>query len=1142
MDDGGRQGAEAGAAPGSDLLPGARPPEPDPAPHPAQHGYDGAFGDDLDPGPAAPPGRRGRAQGRRERRGGLWAFLIVMFGAIALAGVALSMVGRPVTLPVWAVAEAEARLNRALDAAVPGQVDLSLGGATVTVAGDGTPTLALTDLRLLQPGGEAVVTLPEAQVTLALSSLWSGSPQVTSVRLAGARVELRRLPDGRLDLAFGGGFAFRFDNAADLLDAADAAAARPALAALERVEAEALTLRLEDQRAGRVFEMGDGRVLIERRPEGLAAEVGATLLGGDRAARATATLVTEAASPAARATVRVEGVRAADLASQAAPLAWLALLDASASGEVVSALGPDGALSELSARLDIGQGAVRPGEGAPPVPFDRVALAARFEPLRERLHLTGLTIDSPTLKLAAEGHADLPGVTAGLPGVVLAQVALSSLTVDPEGVFENPAVFTGGAIDLRLTLDPFRLEIGQLVLLDGDRRGVLRGEVSAGPAGWTVGFDFGIDAISSERLLALWPLRLIDRTRTWFAANVQEGELFDVKGAVRLVPGEEPRISLAYDYQGADVRFLRTLPPIEGGQGYAVLEGTAYTLVVDRGQVRAPQGGAVDMAGSVFAIADILKRPARADLTLRTKGPLEATLALLDEPPFRFLSKAGQPVALGQGEAEAVARIDLPLAGPVAFGDVDWQMEGRVRGFASEVLVPGRRLEAAELTVTASPWELVIAGPGTLSGVPFEASYRQPLGPGAAGARIEGTVELSSATVERLDLGLPAGMVSGRGSGEIVVRLARGEAPRLRLTSGLRGVGLTIPELGWAKGRNAGGRLTIEAVLTAPARVERLALDAAGLRAEGTIRLRPGGGLERASFQRVRLDGWLDAQVTLTGRGARNPGVSITGGTVDLRGMAARGDTGRGGTEMEVALDTVRVSDGIALTGVRGQFSTRGGFNGGFNARVNGAAAVTGTVAPSDHGAALRLVSDDAGGVLSAAGIFPNARGGRLEMRLVPRAEGGYAGQAEAENVRVRNVPVLAELLNAISVIGLLEQLNGQGLQFGRADALFTLTGAGVQLREATAVGASMGVSMSGVYRFAGSTLDLQGTISPFYLVNAVGGIFAARRGEGLFGFTYRITGTAADPRVAVNPLSIFTPGMFREIFRQPPPKITSDE
>ncbi|MDX1785720.1 MAG: hypothetical protein R3210_06290, partial [Roseovarius sp.] len=57
------------------------------------------------------------------------------------------------------------------------------------------------------------------------------------------------------------------------------------------------------------------------------------------------------------------------------------------------------------------------------------------------------------------------------------------------------------------------------------------------------------------------------------------------------------------------------------------------------------------------------------------------------------------------------------------------------------------------------------------------------------------------------------------------------------------------------------------------------------------------------------------------------------------------------------------------------------------------------------------------------------------------------------------------------------------------------------------------------------------------YLVNQVGGIFT-RQGEGLVGVNYKLKGPAKSPRVQVNPLSILTPGMFREIFRRSPPSV----
>ena len=80
-----------------------------------------------------------------------------------------------------------------------------------------------------------------------------------------------------------------------------------------------------------------------------------------------------------------------------------------------------------------------------------------------------------------------------------------------------------------------------------------------------------------------------------------------------------------------------------------------------------------------------------------------------------------------------------------------------------------------------------------------------------------------------------------------------------------------------------------------------------------------------------------------------------------------------------------------------------------------------------------------------------------------------------------------------------------------------------------------MGISADGLYDMQARQLDLQGVVSPVYFLNGIGSILT-RRGEGLFGFNYRMAGPAADPSVRVNPLSILTPGAFRQIFRRAPP------
>lgn len=1088
--------------------------------------------------PAAVP----RARRRRAGRGGLWLLLSLMALA-ALAGFgAMGVTGKTVRLPVWAVVEVETRLNRAITGL--GDTALSLGAIEITVDADWVPRLRLQDVVLALPGGGTFLTLPEVRVAFDPGALMQGQVRARSLVLVGGRINLRRDAEGQFDLDFGTGAAgLQLGNLAVLLDTVDAAFALPALSQLRRIRAEALALTLQDVRAKRVWQIGDGRLTLENRDSELAMELGFSLASeGLAQAQAALTFVTHKNTPEARIRATVAGVSARDIAAQAPPLAWLGVLDAPISGQFATALDDQGRIGALQADLTLGAGALHPNAETLPIAFERAALSLSYDPARERINLTDVTVESSQLRLAASGHVDVPGASRGLPEAFVAQMRFSDVNVDPEGMFVEPVTFSEGALDLRLRIDPFRVELGQLTLVEDGQRLVASGRVTAEPKGWNLALDLHLDAIRHDRLLALWPVALVPRTRAWLIDNVQHGLLTDVRAALRLAPETEPKLLLGYEFADVDVRFIKTLPPIRQGHGYATIEGASYTMVLDQGQVTPPEGGVIDMAGTVFAVLDILQRPPQAEIRLITDSSLTAALSLLDEPPFGFMAKAGQAVDLGEGRARLESVVRMALKEKITLEDLSYQVNGQLTDVRSTVLVPGRVLTAPALTLTASRHGMAIAGAGKLGAVPFDVTYSQGFGPEAQGrSAVAGTVELSPLAVTEFGLGLPDGMVKGSGLGQIALALEHDQPPRLTLTSDLRGIALNLPEVGWAKPANATGRLLVEARLGTPPLVDRLEVAAKGLSAKGGVILRPSGGLAVARFDPFRVGDWLDAAVELTGRGpGRNVDVALTGGRLDLRRMTLGASAGGGdaGSDLKVALDRVTVSDGIALTGFSGSFSPRGGFNGSFTAKVNDQVAVRGTVVPSPSGSAVSITSQDAGAVLAAAGIFTTARGGALALSLIPTGpDGYYTGTATATDLRVVDAPVLAALLSAVSVVGILEQLNGDGLVFSQADAEFRLTPEAIEITRGAAVGLSLGVSMAGLYFIDGQRLRLQGVISPFYLLNGIGA-FLTRRGEGLFGFNYKLRGTADDPRISVNPLSILTPGMFRDIFRHAPPTI----
>jgi AsmA-like protein len=288
---------------------------------------------------------------------------------------------------------------------------------------------------------------------------------------------------------------------------------------------------------------------------------------------------------------------------------------------------------------------------------------------------------------------------------------------------------------------------------------------------------------------------------------------------------------------------------------------------------------------------------------------------------------------------------------------------------------------------------------------------------------------------------------------------------------------------------------------------------------------------------------WLNAAASIISTGAKATRIVIEKGRADMRRVSLAQSGSAAETPLDISLGQLVLTDGITLTNFKARLRPQNGMRGKFSANVNGGMAIEGDLFPQKNGMAIEVRSNDGGAVLRAAGLFSGAYGGKFRMLMVPGAgKGDYNGTMRMENTRLRGVSAMADLLNAISVIGLVQQLGGDGIHFNTVEGQFRLRPNGVQLTKASAVGASMGITLDGWYDSSRKQVDFQGVVTPIYMVNGMlqqlfGPLIGRQKGEGLLGFTYRMKGPAARPKTNVNPLSILTPGIFREIFRQPIPQ-----
>jgi len=716
------------------------------------------------------------------------------------------------------------------------------------------------------------------------------------------------------------------------------------------------------------------------------------------------------------------------------------------------------------------------------------------------------------------------------------------------------------------------IEVGQAVIHDGDLRATVRGRAVAAPDGLTVSVDAHLAEADLASILSYWPASAIPNTRWWVEQRMIAGIVEGVDFAFRqnpgtLTPGTQtpdsaPNFELSFDFTGADLYALPAAPPILGASGFFSLQNQRLVVGLDGGGIRAEgrgtegQGrgvgqGLVALAGSQMVIDDVSVLGPLAQFDLAISGTVPDLMHVLAGPPFSVLDASGYtPDEIGTGHFTAEASLATRLLerpSDAGLDGLDIDLSGIVTGFRAEQLVPDRTLTSERLVVTMSPEQLSIGGPGALDGVPVTGQWSVQLGPNAPrGSIVEARATIDRQALATFGVHLPAWLMSGRGEADLTVLLRPDGPANLSVRSDLDGIALAIPPLAWQMPAARTGDLTAEIILGPRPEVTSLTLEGAGLSLDGAVNFTADGWLNRFSVGRFRVGQWLDVQGGLIGRGVNAPGIEVSGGILDFRTMpslsqineAGSGDIGR----LDITLDRLQITEGIALTGLRADLDG-GSMSGDFRGRVNGAVQINGQLVPSRYGPSVRLRSSDGGAVMRAAGIFENMHGGPFDLILTARPQAGqYDGRVTINGPRLRNAPIMAELLNLVSVVGLIEQLSGDGINLGEVSARFRLTPSSITLEQGAAVGPSMGISMDGVYDVASERYEMQGVVSPFYLVNGLFGALFATRREGLFGFNYRLIGDSDDTRVSVNPLSILTPGVFRDIFRAPPPDFSNGD
>ncbi|QDL92957.1 hypothetical protein FDP22_14895 [Paroceanicella profunda] len=965
--------------------------------------------------------------------------------------------------------------------------------------------------------------------------------------------------------------ADRRENAFQAFMSALAEDREPALRKLTRIRLIRARLRYVDALSGRVWSARNGGVTLSRSNDRIS---GAARIRLEKAGQAPTVLALTAnyafGADSMALTARFENAWAGDVADQIPALEWIRPLEAPLSGTYEIDLGLDGSLGYLTGLATLAPGTLRLGEDA--VPLNGGLLDIIYDGRGGHFTLKQLTLDTEQASVNATGEADLARSGGTFTGIT-AQLSLSDIVAAPRGQLAAPVRFAGGRVTVRAQFDPFRLDIGQARLIDGDERITVSGTVARAGADWHMALDGDATGITARRLAALWPLNLARGGRKWLDENLEAGLATRVKAGFRF-DGQTPQFAMNFEFQDAVAYPVRGLPAIVNGRGIGSLDLGGLSVTLQGGEVDMEGFDPIDMTGSVFAIPDFDVNPQHADARLRGTGPVPAILTLIDQPPLRLLDKIGLDPGFARGQAEVAARLTFPLIKDLDTDQLQAQAQATITDASADSPVPALPLSARRLTLTADNSSMQVSGVVQAGPAPIDLTWNEQFSPSRS--TMEGRVTITPALLSALGVTGIDEAFSGTMPTKIAASLTNGEKPRFSFDGDMAQVSLSLPGLGWTKPAGVSGRLKLAGRLTDTDVRGTVSLQAADLALQGNTRMGLDGAFIGATFPTFRLGEAINSTLTIVPRENAPLRLRLKGGSIDLLALGdmvsgagpratatatapaqgsadapaagpdsvgsppeTQGETPRIAVDFD--LDSLIITPRIRIEPATGRLrqNRAGRVNLAFEGLANGGAKSELTILQTTRGLNVQLDSQDAGKFLRDTAYFGHAYGGQLRLVVhIPTGDGDMTGQLALRRVQVRDDPTLSQLLSIASITGVLETLATGGLTFDSVDAPFAWRDGRLVLGKTRATGPSLGITVEGVYDEGADSLDLSGVFSPAFILNGLlsgvpvlGDLLTGGKGEGVFGFSYSVTGSADDPSVSVNPLSILTPGALRSIF-----------
>ncbi len=919
-----------------------------------------------------------------------------------------------------------------------------------------------------------------------------------------------------------------------------------------------------------------GRIVLDDRLHGTTTVFQNAVLGFDRGPDGAPSLSVAADGPAGRWSLKARvadgagGTKALSVEVDDLSLAEISLagglkslgfdFDMPVSAKLAIGLSPEGEIASAQGTFGLGSGFFRIDDpDAEPVLLDAVTGGFHLDAARRGIDIDRTELHGPSTDFALTGHVDLPHAAGG-PWSARAELSGAFL---PERPGEKPIRITRGTVALRGLPAEDRIVLDKAEVAGPEVDFNATADIRHGPDGLHVHSVSGVKHMQAATLVRLWPSLLAAPVRAWLLANLKGGTVdggtatvdFDDADFAQMKAEKsvaDGHVRVEFGVSGLALSFMNGVPPLTDVAGTGVVTGRSFAMQVQRGALEASPGRRLQLVeGSTFRIPDNDPKPMPAIVDAHVTGAVETVADLLAREALK--PYADLPVDSGtlHGQLDGKLNVQFPIGKDVPPNSAVVSASATATGFAFDRLVGKEGLGDATMRLDLDPKAGFRAkGEGRLYGAATTVDVRKPpSGPG------EAVIALTLDEAARARAGVTAAGLKGPVAAKVTAALSTGEKTRaaVDLDFGRASIEGLVPGFSKPAGRPARATLTVSQ-RDGGTTLDNLDFEGNGAVVKGSVDLDREGDFASARFAQVKLSPGDDMRVDAQQSGDT---LKVTGRAANLdarpflKWLSAPGAPGgepaaKGALDLDLRANILTGQNSQAVTVAELHLLRRGKELKRLTLAGHlGRQPLTITTSQVDNAPHFLIHAGDAGASLLFMDLYRRMAGGQLDANLVMLGQ-RLDGYAAVHDFTLRDDPAVRKL----AVEGLASQhrddagavadaqaLDPSAMTFRKLEASFSKTGSVVEVRDGSMFGPALGATVSGTVDFTRDQVNLGGTFVPLFGVNnlfsqlpVLGPLLGGGRHEGLLGLNYRLSGSAANPVLNVNPLSVLAPGFLRQI------------